>query len=1339
MPITELFLGAFIQVLFDRLASAELLDFVRREGIDMRLKEWKKMVECIQVVLDDAEDKQLTDQPSVKSWLEDLRNLAYDIEDLLDEFVIESVESKSKTGPRTSKARSLLPSCCFKLSPREFLFNHKMRSKIEEMDARLREIITRKSSLSLIENNRKQSTSHLPGKPIPTTHLIEDCFVGRDNKKMEILELLTGEENNRTCTDIRVIPIVGMPGLGKTALAQQVFNDDRVTNYFDVKAWACVSDDFDVLSITKSILEITNPQLARECKTLNSLQDELTKNLSGKKFLVVLDDLWDKNYENWIFLLKPFRSGVKGSKIIVTTRDREVASMVDARLITLKMLTLDYCMELFAFHALGVRNFNNHPNLEVLGRKIAEKCKGLPLAVKALAGLLRNTDNPREWEDILNSKIWDISEDRINVLPALKLSYLHLPSHLKRCFAYCAIFPKDYEIQRDELICWWIAEGLVEAKGAKNKWNVGLDYFNDLVNRSLFLKSGSNESQFLMHDLVNDLAKLVAGPTHFDLGEFKGDHNNTSSVRHASFISSEYILPEKFKIYHGMKGLRSFISLDKPFRNYRVSQKVLCDMLLALKYLRVLSLSHYCINEIPDCIGELMHLRYLNLSYTCIKMLPKSIVALYNLEALMLRGCHDLLELPKGMEKLINLRFLDISNTTRLKAMPLYIGKLVGLEMMSKFVVGTGNGSRLEELKDLEILRGELCISDLHMVREAKDAGDANLCVKKGICRLTMQWSTNFENSRNEELEREVLNFLCPHKNLENLTIFYYGGLKFPSWLGSPSHDKLVHLHLHGCQKVKTLPSLGLLPSLKELYIEYLNSICTVGSEFHGSNNPFPSLLTLEFKGMLIWEDWSHCIDTEEVGVVFPRLDRLVIQDCPKLKALPAFISLPSLNELEFKGCNEGVLQSLVSLTSLTALTINDVVELTCLNHGLTSSLIKLEKLEIRECTKLRYLWQDGDAIRTLHCLKRLVVRNCPEFIYFVAKEGDIELPGNLETIKLMECVNLEKLPSTMHTLSSLRDLTIYKCPKLLSFPKTGIPTSMISLNIECCEMLRSLPRGLGIIDLKISGCVSLPSSPFKEGRFLPTTLKRLEIRCCGWVESLAEINLDPLQSLQMIDIVCCENLRSLPQGLHTLSQLTSLFLSGSPALEVECFPPLPPSILKFFLYSCPKIKSLPNQLYRLTCLRELSIGWCESITRFPDGGLPPQLWKLRVIECENMKQPVREWLTPLTSLQILEIHGSVGGVGEEEDLVLPLPSSLTSLYIYSMKNVERLSTSLPPSLQKLWIQNCLKLRQLPQDGLPPSLEHLLLNNCPILVERCKKGTGCYWPLIREIPSIDIE
>ncbi|KAF7850960.1 hypothetical protein BT93_L4817 [Corymbia citriodora subsp. variegata] len=728
-------------------------------------------------------------------------------------------------------------------------------------------------------------------------------------------------------------------------------------------------------------------------------------------------------------------------------------------------------MELFASHAFGVPNFDHHPDLEVLGRKIVEKCEGLPLAVKALAGLLRTKVHPREWEAILNSNIWDLPKQKINILPALLLSYFHLPSHLRRCFAYCAIFPKDYEIQQDELIHWWIAEGLVKKNEGMDCCNTGLNYFNELVSRSLFQKLSSSESRFLMHDLANDLAKLI---------------------------------------YHGMKRLRSFISLKKQSSyhvNSALSHKVLCDLLSALKYLRVLSLSHYSIRMIPDCIDELRHLRHLDLSYTSIERLPKSIVVLYNLEALMLQGCRQLIELPKG--------------------------SLVGLEMLSKFIVGMGNGSRLEELKDLENLKGELCISDLHMVQKARDAGDANLCAKKGIYHLTMQWSTHFGNFRNEELEGEVLNFLYPHQNLADLEISYYGGLKFPLWLGSPTHVNIVCLCLQGCQRVKALPSLGQLSSLKELYIQDLNAICTVGSEFYGTKSPFPSLMTLEFKDMPLWEDWSHCVDSEEIGVLFPLLKHLLVQDCPKLIGrLPSqlsslikleiksclctdassfIISLPSLNELNFRGCNEGVLKSLVNLTSLANLVIKDVAELTCLNHGFTSSLIKLEKLKMQSCKNLMYLWQDEDVIRNLTSLKSLVVDNCPEFISFIAREGDIELPSNLETMVLKNCINLEKLPSKMHTLFCM-------------------PASTTSLNIRDCKNLLSLPNGLIVHrdehdingnnnnlsdvmsclqELDISNCASLPASLFSEGRFLPVTLKKLEIMRCTGVESLAEKLVD--------------------------------------------------------------------------------------------------------------------------------------------------------------------------------------------------------------------------------------
>ncbi|XP_010040374.2 putative disease resistance RPP13-like protein 1 [Eucalyptus grandis] len=203
---------------------------------------------------------------------------------------------------------------------------------MEEMDNRLKGIINQKNILQLRENNGNQLANRQMDKPLPTTNLPEPCFVSREDEKMDILELLTKEENDGACVDPKVIPIVGMGGLGKTALAQQVYHHDRVANYFDVKAWVCVSDDFDVLAITKKILDTikTNGNLSCEGKDLDWLHEKLNQHLARKKFLVVLDDVWNENYGNWTILMKPFQSGAKGSKIIVTTRNFRVAEIARA-------------------------------------------------------------------------------------------------------------------------------------------------------------------------------------------------------------------------------------------------------------------------------------------------------------------------------------------------------------------------------------------------------------------------------------------------------------------------------------------------------------------------------------------------------------------------------------------------------------------------------------------------------------------------------------------------------------------------------------------------------------------------------------------------------------------------------------------------------------------------------------------------------------------------------------------------------------------------------------------------------------------------------------------------
>ncbi|KAF8008508.1 hypothetical protein BT93_K2243 [Corymbia citriodora subsp. variegata] len=1319
-------LSSVFQILFDKLTSLAL-GYAKREGISTTLvNDWKKKLVILNAVMVDAEDRELSGDHSVKLWLEDVKDLAYDMEDLLDDFAIQAPQVKS--GAKSSTSRSWV-NCQFSCFGGGKSFGSNLNpcllmstTEVEKVKCRLEEIITRMGCLSLRDNvmHRYDDTN---GR-ITSTSLSEHQFFGREKEKAEIVKLLISEVKNGDAT-LCIVPIVGMGGVGKTALAQWLDNDAEVSNCFERRAWLCVSDVFNVLNITKSVLQSITMSPCED-KDFNLLQVKLKDNLSGKKFLVVLDD---------------------GSKIIVTTRNCSVASVKGFSPYPLERLSDDNCTSLLAFHALGTTNFESHPIFEPIGKKIAKRCKGIPLVAKILGGALRNKRNLRDWEDTLN-KIPIANNNEI--LPILKLSYVHLPYYLKRCFSYCAVFPKDYEIERDELVLLWIMQGFLDGEKAMgNKLTVGQSYFNELVSRSFLQQSSVDASKFSMHDLLNDLAKSIEGKTCFNSREsllvVNEEDASLEKARYAPFISSQFVTSECLRAYHRMKVLRSLILVREGFSrdSLHISNKVLHDLLKNLKYLRVFSLCHCYIKEVPNCVGDLKHLQYLNFSYTAVKSLPQSIVGLSMLQALILRGCKELSNLPQGITKLISLQFLDIRETRSLKEMPLGITNLKNLIILSKFVVGPEEGPLLKELQNLSRLQGELSISELQKVQEFRDALNANLLRKQGLRTLYLHWS--------------VLRSLQPHTNLENLTISYFGGAIFPSWLGDPSYSKMVSLCLRGCPNVTSLPSLGQLPSLRELSLKRLRA-------------PFSLLTTLKFKEMLAWKDWSpYAGGQEEEEVPFSCLQHLVVQSCPLLVGPLPFqldhlikleihscphlnnstnkVCLPSLNELYLKDCNKVILKSLVKLTSLTILEIENLAELACFDHEFMSCLVKLKELHIRRCDKLTYLWQDENEMLNLTCLHELAIKDCPQFTYFVVREEEIELPCNLEMMKSDNCMSLEKLPSKMHTLkiliirdcpkltggrlATLKALEIWSCKGVKSLEEF-IVESLNSLYISDCENLVSLPRCLNMLShltsLEINHCPTLEIEDFPP---LPVTLSSLALWNCPKIKSIASCNI---------------------AGCNNFSELT---IWECLTLEIEEFPPLPITLSELTLCKCPKIKSLPNQWNQSTSLQKLRISSCQIIKRFPKCGLPPNLRWLTISECENLEKPMREWGLPLlTSLMTLTIEGrSMGGEGEkvwfpsedddEEDAwSLLFPSSLTYLCIYDMRQVEGLSRGLRnhlSSLQNLQIYNCPKLRDLPEDGLPPSLHHLYISRCEmILKDRCSEHTGDYWPLIQEIPDIDI-
>ncbi|MED6179500.1 hypothetical protein PIB30_001798 [Stylosanthes scabra] len=860
---------AVVTILLENLSSFFQKELESITGVDEELKKLSSTFTAIRAVLADAEMKQFTDL-AIKDWLRKVEDAALLLDDILDEFSTHDLQKQNQQqkGGLFNKVHA---SCHHSFGLRNAIFRRTMANKMKRMRETLQNIAEERKMFHLCEATAisTEKKAELMEWRQTSSVVTQPEIYGREEDKERVVQALIRSYGDTERA--MVYTIVGLGGLGKTTLAQLVFNDDRITMHFDLKIWVCVSEDFSLKRMIKAIIDSASGGATSGDLDLDPLQKLLQQKLQGKRYLLVLDDIWSEDQEKWDRLKNSLVAcgSMVGSSIVVTTRLTKVASIMGTLPPhDLSFLSDEDCWSLFKQRAFGLDE-EESVELVAIGKQIVKKCRGLPLAAKSLGGLLRFRREEKEWLYVRDSEIWNLPQDENSILPALRLSYLNLPLKSRECFSFCAIFPKDAEINKDELVHLWMANGFVSSRGSMTVEDVADEIISELCWASFFQDIEKDHlgrvRRFKIHDLLHDLAQYV-------MGDVCCISNGEMPIEHSKRIHHLTIQPYA---RNQISSACQFGTL-RTFHFRRANCGLLSpNVLRPVESLRALDLGNANrLNMLHlSVITHLKHLRYLNLSGTSMKKLPESISSLCNLQVLNLNDCERLQWLPQHLKYLKALRHLYLRGCSSLVGMPHEIGQLTSLRTLNIYIVGKKRGLRLAELGQL-CLRGELHIKNLDRVRNAADAKEANLKGKQ-LDELKLSWGRNEESKLQQNVD-QILEALEPHPKLINLGVVGYQGNYFPHWMGNPDLKNLCFIKLVDCWHSQQLPPLGRLPSLERLVICCMHNLKYVDDESYdgGVARGFPSLEYLALSCMPNLEGLSK----EEGRDIFPRLSRLRIR-----------------------------------------------------------------------------------------------------------------------------------------------------------------------------------------------------------------------------------------------------------------------------------------------------------------------------------------------------------------------------------------------------------------------------------------------------------------------------
>ncbi|CAI9764706.1 unnamed protein product [Fraxinus pennsylvanica] len=1074
MAIGEVFIGAFITVLLERLTSRKLLRFLHPAGIDAHLKKWYRTLLTIEAVLNDAENKQ-TSNRAVKVWLNDLEELAYDLDDLVDKLNTEALHRELKETNETSTSQV--------------------------------------SMLRLVMNVRGRRDRTVTRLQL-TSVVLESQVHGREKDKEDILNMLLGVES--TDSPFSVIPIVGMGGVGKTTLAQLVYNDDRVKEEFDLMAWACVSDEFEAFRVTKIILETVSSQRS-DYDDFNMLQVKLKEKLSNKRFLVVLDDVWNESYGDWDILRRPFFSGKPGSKIIVTTRQERVAKiMSQIPGYHLSVLSDDDALSLLAQHALDSKTFDEHPHLREVGTSIVsrskfvagDKCLRMDEVLKE--NLPRNiSENVRHFSFIRHQYE---SYKRFNFVSQIQRLRTFLPLPIER------------------------------------------KYFEEFLSKRVLL------------DLLPNLYCLrvlsLNGFSVYELPDSVGD------LRHLRYLDlSETLLKWLPLSVCTLINLQVLILRGCP-RLTKLPASM--EHLINLYHLDIVNTNN--LHEVPQGISQLASLRTLSKMIVS-KSSGMRLRDLGNLS--LLQGEISILELQNVVNvqeaidaKLIYKQRLNKIRLTWSNKFGDCRNEILEFEVLNalrpheslsslevecyggaKFASWIGDSAFLK----LEKISFNFCrkcttlpsLGQLPLLRELSI---------RGMDQIKVIGADFFGNKDSGEL---------PFPSLDSLT--FEDMPDWEEWLGLAHEEEgiivlpqLSKLYIRRCPKLFKLPILSL-PSLCELEARECNEVVLNHMRnlesltqlklwrIFGLTSAFKAFVQFPFA--LKNFEVSDC---DDLLTLWPRdnieqnlisLKQVFVARCPQLLSLQEIGVLP-VRSVKIWSC--GALELLPNnISCLELLYISNCSSLNMMTTLLDCST-SLEHLTIGSWANLNLTTLLG-SVRSYSSLTMLYIDDCNGLESF--PHGGLPTP-NLKSLLIGDCKHLKSLPNSMELLLSLESLSVRNCPSLIEpFPQGNIPPNLTDLIVGNCGTLKPLGEwnlhklarldtfGLfgGYPDL-----VSFSNDDDDCQRYLlPPSLTFLTLSHLPNLETLSK-GFQNLTSLHHLQISDCPKLVSLPMEdqLHNLSRL---------------------------------------------------------------------------------------------------------------------------------------------------------------------------------------------------------